>query len=38
MMKGLGLAVGQADLLTKEFDVTFLDMLRSRRCAWIAGR
>ncbi len=31
----LGLVVGQAYLLTKEFDVTLLDMLRSR---WRARR
>ena len=34
----LGLVVGQAYLLTKEFDVTLLDMLRSKWRAWITSR
>ena len=33
----LGLVVGQAYLLTKEFDVTLLDMLRSKWHAWLAS-
>ena len=34
----LGLVVGQAYLLTKEFDATLLDMLRSKWRAWITSR
>ena len=34
----LGLVVGQAYLLTKEFDVTLLDMLRSKWRGWITSR
>jgi len=34
----LGLVVGQSYLLTQEFDVTLLDMLRSKRRAWMCAR
>ena len=34
----LGLVVGQVYLLSREFDVTLLDMLRSRWYTWIASQ
>jgi len=34
----LGLVVGQVYLLTKEFDVTLLDILRSKWHTWIASQ